>query len=130
MMNTKQILEGFKTQWLSKAQAYIATPSKTTQLLSDAVGKLNISAFSGIKGKVMVLISYIRDVTTGRYKDYSVTNLALAIAALIYLVSPADFLPDLMPIVGWTDDAAVLSFALEQLASELDRYERSRIQSK
>lgn len=125
-MNVKQILEGFKTQWLSKAQVYIATPSKTTQLLSDAAGKLNIAAFSDIKAKVIVLISYVRDVTTGRYKDYSATNLALAIAALIYLVSPADFLPDLMPIIGWTDDAAVLTFALQQLATELDKYERDK----
>lgn len=74
----------------------------------------------------MILIAYIRDVTMGRYKDYSAKNLALAIAALIYLVSPADFLPDLMPLIGWTDDVAVLSFALQQLAEELDKYERSK----
>ncbi|MDY5858892.1 MAG: YkvA family protein [Porphyromonas sp.] len=126
MMSTKQILEGFRGQWLSKATEYVGNPARIGQLLSDATGKLNISAFSAIKSRLMLLIAYIKDVTTGKYKGYSATNLALAVAALIYLVSPVDFLPDLMPIIGWTDDAAVLTFALQQLASELDKYERNR----
>jgi uncharacterized membrane protein YkvA (DUF1232 family) len=34
------------------------------------------------------------------------------IGALAYFISPLDFLPDLLPIVGLTDDAAVLAGAV------------------
>lgn len=33
---------------------------------------------------------------------------ALAVAALVYLVFPVDFVSDLVPLVGWIDDGAVL----------------------
>ncbi|MBX2929732.1 MAG: DUF1232 domain-containing protein [Saprospiraceae bacterium] len=40
----------------------------------------------------------------------------IAIGALGYLISPLDFLPDLTPIIGYTDDIGVLSFGLVTIA--------------
>ena len=34
------------------------------------------------------------------------------IGALGYLISPIDLIPDLIPVVGYTDDAAAIAFAL------------------
>lgn len=33
----------------------------------------------------------------------------IAIVALAYLVSPVDFVPDVVPILGWIDDGLVLA---------------------
>ncbi|MEW6709845.1 MAG: DUF1232 domain-containing protein [Candidatus Riflebacteria bacterium] len=41
-------------------------------------------------------------------------QLILFIFTIIYIVSPVDFIPDIAPIIGWADDAAVL---LTQLVS-------------
>jgi len=35
----------------------------------------------------------------------------VTILALIYIISPIDILPDVIPIVGWTDDLLVLIIA-------------------
>ena len=35
------------------------------------------------------------------------------IGALVYFISPLDLLPDVLPIVGFTDDAAVLAGAIK-----------------
>ena len=32
----------------------------------------------------------------------------LIVAAIIYTASPIDFIPDVIPIIGWLDDLAVL----------------------
>lgn len=32
----------------------------------------------------------------------------LIVAAIIYTISPIDLIPDVIPIVGWLDDLAVL----------------------
>lgn len=72
------------------------------------------------------LLGYVRDVLGGRYKDYSAGKLLLAIAALIYVFSPVDVLPDVVPVLGWIDDATVLGWATKQLMNELSKYRRHR----
>lgn len=52
----------------------------------------------------------------------------VAIAGLLYLASPVDFVPDLIPILGWLDDGVIvtllLSLAFKLLPREL--YEELR----
>lgn len=43
------------------------------------------------------------------------TPLFIKIGALllgIYIVSPVDFIPDALPILGWVDDVTLLAFAI------------------
>jgi len=49
---------------------------------------------------------------------------AIAIGALIYLVSPIDLVPDLIPVFGLGDDAAVIAAAIAKLASDLNKYKK------
>jgi uncharacterized membrane protein YkvA (DUF1232 family) len=42
---------------------------------------------------------------------------AALFAALAYFVLPVDFMPDVMPVLGFTDDAAVLATALRMVAA-------------
>ena len=44
---------------------------------------------------------------------------ALLVAALGYFVLPADSVPDLVPMLGFADDAAVLAAVLRLVATEL-----------
>jgi uncharacterized membrane protein YkvA (DUF1232 family) len=47
-------------------------------------------------------------------------KLALA-AALVYLVSPLDLLPDFLPVVGYLDDVLVGAIVVDGLLSHVDR---------
>jgi uncharacterized membrane protein YkvA (DUF1232 family) len=42
---------------------------------------------------------------------------AALIGALAYFVLPFDFIPDMLPVLGFTDDAAVLATALRLVAA-------------
>lgn len=41
------------------------------------------------------------------------------VGALAYFVLPLDAMPDLMPVLGFTDDAAVLAAAIKMVASHM-----------
>ncbi len=41
------------------------------------------------------------------------------LGALAYFILPFDFMPDMLPILGFTDDAAVLATAIRMVASNI-----------
>ena len=48
----------------------------------------------------------------------------LAVAAVAYVLLPLDAIPDVVPIVGWMDDAGVLSAVALFAAQELRKRRR------
>jgi uncharacterized membrane protein YkvA (DUF1232 family) len=44
---------------------------------------------------------------------------AALIGALAYFVLPADVVPDVLPVIGYTDDAAMLAGAIKLVASHI-----------
>lgn len=44
---------------------------------------------------------------------------AAILAALAYFVLPFDFVPDMLPVLGFTDDAAVLATAIRMVSSHI-----------
>jgi len=49
---------------------------------------------------------------------------AALVGALAYFVLPFDFVPDMLPIVGFTDDAAVLATAIRMVAGHITQEHR------
>ena len=45
---------------------------------------------------------------------------AVIMGALGYLIAPLDFLPDLMPVLGYTDDFVAITFALIKVQGYID----------
>jgi uncharacterized membrane protein YkvA (DUF1232 family) len=53
---------------------------------------------------------------------------AALVGAIAYFVLPTDIIPDVLPIVGFTDDAAVLATAIKLVSSHIkpDHHETAR----
>ena len=53
---------------------------------------------------------------------------AALLAALAYFVLPFDWVPDMLPVLGYTDDAAVLLTALRLVAAHMrpEHYDAAR----
>jgi uncharacterized membrane protein YkvA (DUF1232 family) len=71
--------------------------------------------------KVSELIEMLSEYSKGNFKldDAAV---GWIVATLAYLILPTDLIPDFLPGVGFTDDAAAFILAFRQLSQELDNF--------
>lgn len=111
----------FKDSWLGKASSYIGDNEKIQELLKKATSMFSEGGLQEVVDDMKLLVGYVKDVTTGKYKGYSGTNLAIAVGALVYVVSPMDILPDFVP-GGFVDDATIVVWAIKTLHGELQAY--------
>jgi uncharacterized membrane protein YkvA (DUF1232 family) len=62
---------------------------------------------------------------TGRYPGMSKSRVALAIVGVLYVVSPVDFMPEiLLGVLGLGDDALVLAWVAGSVLAETDAFLR------
>ncbi len=95
---------------------------------SDFVEKISrIAKRAGAKLVYAALILYY----TLQSDRVSTADKALIIGALGYMISPLDVIPDAIPIVGLTDDLAVLLYVLKKVwgnvAPEIQEKAKARL---
>ena len=73
---------------------------------------------NNIKNYFMML----NDFVTGKYKNIPVGTISAIIGTLLYVLSPVDLIPDLIPVVGFLDDAAVLALCVKLTQYDVDQY--------
>lgn len=129
-MDKIKLLEEFKGKWMSKAKEYVQTPERIKKMIPQIKEYLSKKSLKEVKDKVILLIDYLSDIVNGIYREYNVKSLLYVVAAMIYLVSPIDVIPDFIFGVGLTDDVAVILFVLREAALELDKYKEWKLNKK
>ena len=76
----------------------------------------------GREGLRSALILYY----TLRRKDLPAKTRTIILGALGYLILPADVIPDLVPVLGFTDDIGILAAALAAVAMYVDDETRAQ----
>lgn len=91
-------------------------PEKVAKVLDSVNQRLPI--VKSLLGKVKTLYAMLRD------KEFAMawSSKTMVIAGLLYFISPIDLLPDYIPILGYIDDAFVMSVVMNAMASEIERY--------
>ena len=112
-----------KGNWLQKARVYAFNPKKMKELLLQLGKYISKNGLSNVKENLLLMKDYLFDVTTGKYKDYDVKKLLVIIGAVIYVVTPFDFLPDFIP-PGLIDDLSIVAWALKEASAELEKYKQ------
>ena len=88
------------------------------------VGKASPS-LKGILQNVRDLYSLFNDSIKGRYKVHPMT-LGMIGGGLLYFIVPLDLIPDVIPILGFLDDFAVLTTIINSLQGEIIEYRKGR----
>lgn len=72
---------------------------------------------------VRELYSLFKDAIKGTYKLHPLTFSIIA-GGLLYFLNPFDLIPDILPIIGYIDDVAVLTTIINSLQNELEAYQK------
>ena len=106
---------------------------------ADKVGEEDVKETLGKEGeiknlfkRVEVLAKYcndlceifelLRDRVAGDYRETPWTTIAALTGALIYVLSPIDMILDVIPLVGFLDDALVIGLAVKLAQPDLEKY--------
>jgi uncharacterized membrane protein YkvA (DUF1232 family) len=120
-MATKQPLSFERA--MEHAREYLHNRKKLSWLLRHAVHKADkhketlVDTWSDLR----TLIRLVRASLSGRYAG-PVGTITMAVAALIYFVTPFDLIPDGIPVLGFVDDAAVVSVVVAANLETIHRF--------
>lgn len=104
-----------------KAQLYLKDNDKLDQLIADTEEKLKtIPKLGDTLSYIPTFLDMLRCYITGEYREIPTGTLISICAVLLYFISPIDLIPDVIPVLGLVDDAAIVMAGLVLVKSDLD----------
>lgn len=95
----------------------IAKVSQRAQDIEDKLPKLK-----RWMEQARLILELVKDYWAGRYREVPYWAISAGALALLYVLNPADVIPDVIIGVGYLDDATVVAFCLKLIERELERY--------
>jgi uncharacterized membrane protein YkvA (DUF1232 family) len=109
-----------------KAGRYAGNASRLFELAGEVVNKLKHVGFKGnlseFQGSVQLLVRMVKAYSNGTYKNLPWKSLVSIVAVLIYFVSPIDLIPDFLPVIGITDDIALVLWLIKTLGDDINKF--------
>ncbi|HLT24886.1 MAG TPA: YkvA family protein [Ignavibacteria bacterium] len=84
--------------------------------------RLNKDKFGKLYKQVRLALQMIRDFKAKRYTMVPWRTMALISVGILYFLNPMDIMPDIIPILGLTDDAIALAAIFKSIQSDLKLY--------
>lgn len=69
-----------------------------------------------------LLLAMVGDYYRGTYRLVPYWAIAAVVFALLYVLNPFDIVPDVVPLLGFVDDAAVMGVCLSMIEQQLYDY--------
>ncbi len=77
-------------------------------------------------GRIRLLVMVGSDYLSGTYRRLPTSTIWALMFALLYVASPVDVIPDVIPGLGWLDDAFVVGLVIRAIRKDLRRYCRDQ----
>ncbi|WP_229214145.1 YkvA family protein [Dyadobacter flavalbus] len=130
MSNESMIARVLKSIFFKKAQGkasrYATNSAKMFELAKEVISKMQKVGFrenmSDFQTNVQLLIRMIRAYASGEYKGLPWKSILSIVAVLIYFVSPIDLIPDFLPVIGITDDVALIVWLVKTFGSDIQKF--------
>ena len=126
-MNSR--LKKYVTNKFTKiAQDLIENPQGLKFRLENVKEKLNkqsvLDALGTNVDDFKTLLRMAKFWISRKYRNISKQSIVLVIVALIYFITPTDFVPDFIIGLGYVDDISVLKWVLTQIGNDLAEFKK------
>ncbi|MFY4776795.1 YkvA family protein [Metabacillus sp. RGM 3146] len=113
-------------KYAPRAKAYLNDKKKTEGLLKNAAVKAskNRGSLKSVWQRLTLLAEALKAWKTGEYPHFPRKSLIMIVIAILYFVTPLDFIPDFIFGFGILDDAAVIAFVVKQIGKDLNDFEK------
>lgn len=124
-MKKKEDLRGINESFINQGAQDVKNEDvqKVVDMANTITEKvLKSDSFKRLANDVKLLISMVKDYWSGNYTDVPYRIIAAVVFALLYVLSPIDVIPDLLPVIGMTDDALVVALCLVITEKDILKY--------
>jgi len=94
------------------------------QKVSELAEKSNLTVVKLLNHYIILFSQLIKAYVQGSYRKLPAITLVKIAAVMVYFISPFDFIPDVLPFIGFTDDLALVLWVGKSIKSELDEFEK------
>lgn len=109
-----------------KASRYARSGKSLLELVQRVADKTRVlgvgASYSAAKDHINIVVRMVRAYAKGEYRAISGKTLLRMVAVLVYFVSPLDFIPDVLPVLGLTDDIALILWLVSSVSDDIDRF--------
>lgn len=109
----------------SKAYEYASDPEKLGRLIESATQNMQSQSTPGFAKIMGSLLAACRMIQAWVRREYTLVpwnTVLLLVASIVYWLCPADMIPDVIVGIGWLDDAALLSWTLQSIKSDIEEF--------
>lgn len=110
---------------LPYANQVFKNKDRLNKVVEQSMSKTNkLELFKKISRELKLAFELVIDYSKGNYRDVKKKDILLIIAGILYLLNPADIVPDFILFFGFFDDLSVLTYIIKKLDRELEKYDQ------
>lgn len=98
----------------------------SVEKVAELASEKNMTIVNLLNHYVLLFSEMIKAYIQGTYRKIPTKTLIKILAVLAYFVSPFDFIPDVLPLIGFTDDLALVLWLFNSIKQEVDEFAKTR----
>lgn len=92
------------------------------KIIDEKSRRIETGRFKKFVNKVRLSLSLLKDYKSKNYTDIPWRTIAMMAVSLLYFVNPLDMMPDLLPVLGFADDAILFATLFKSIQADLEKY--------
>ena len=110
-----------------EAEELLQNESKFDGFMIDVEDKLKtVPKVGGKLAKIPTSLSLLKCYITKQYTKVPTATIIAVTSALLYFLVPSDLLPDFIPLIGYVDDASVITACLTMVGHDIKQFTKWR----
>lgn len=115
-------------KYKDKATEVLKDNDRVNELLAGTRKKIsevleNNDKLKDFSDKIFLMIRMVKAQISGEYREFPWRSLAMIVGALIYFITPIDMIPDIIPVLGLTDDISIVYWIYKSIQEDIEKFE-------